>query len=230
MAKSLLKLRSRELRKLGKSINEIACLVGASKGSVSLWCRDIELTSEQIANLLKKREFGLMLGQINAAINKKKVRDEKIKKYEQEAIKKLGKLKKRDLFVVGLALYLGEGFKYYNRAGFTNSDPIIIKFMMNWFKSFFQLPIDRFAFFLLINKVHANREWIVKKYWSDYLGIPISQFRKTYFVKSKQKKIYENHNNYFGTLTFRILKGTDIFYNIKGLLKNLLSTKHHWPV
>ena len=229
MAKSLLKLKSRELRKQGKSIKEIASFTGVSKSSVSLWCRDIELTSRQIERLIKRKENGLKLGQINAALKKKKLRDEKIEKYEQEAIKRLGEIKKRDLFLIGLALYLGEGFKYHNRAGFTNSDPLIIKFMINWFKSFFDVPVERFAFFIIINEVHSKRDGVVKKFWSDYLGVPTNQFRKTHFVKTRQKKTYENYNNYFGTLTFRILKGADIFYRIKGFLKGLISTNHHWP-
>jgi len=223
MAKSLLRIKSRELRREGKSIKEIASLIGVSKGTVSLWCRDIELTKAQIENLINKQEGGLRRGQINAALAKKRLREEKIEKYNKEGIVRMANLSEKERFVAGLALYLAEGAKKERKVKFINSDPQIIKFMIDWFVKFFQLPRERFIFSIIINEMHRDRERVVKDFWSRYLCVPPSQFRKSCFVKTKQNKIYENYKNYYGTINFRVLQSADLFYKIQGLLIALLN-------
>ncbi|OGK15202.1 hypothetical protein A2690_00290 [Candidatus Roizmanbacteria bacterium RIFCSPHIGHO2_01_FULL_39_12b] len=54
MAKTKLMMLARKLRKNGNSIKEIALKLHVSSGSVSIWCRDIELTQEQIDNLQRR--------------------------------------------------------------------------------------------------------------------------------------------------------------------------------
>ena len=49
------KERARALRKQGFSINEICKIVPASKGSISVWVRDIKLTEDR-RNILKNRK------------------------------------------------------------------------------------------------------------------------------------------------------------------------------
>ena len=50
------KFNAIRLRKQGKSYREIKKRVGVSKGTLSLWLRDIELTHRQLAVLLRGRE------------------------------------------------------------------------------------------------------------------------------------------------------------------------------
>jgi len=48
------KEEARKLRAQGKSVNEIAKILKVSKGSVSLWTKNIILTQDQINNLKSK--------------------------------------------------------------------------------------------------------------------------------------------------------------------------------
>lgn len=45
------KIQAIALRQQGRSISEIASLLGAAKSSVSIWTKDIRLTTEQTAVL-----------------------------------------------------------------------------------------------------------------------------------------------------------------------------------
>ena len=54
MAKSKQMLQARQLRKEGESIKVIAKKLSVSVSSVSVWCRDIELSKEQIESLKKE--------------------------------------------------------------------------------------------------------------------------------------------------------------------------------
>ena len=64
-----------------------------------------------------------------------------------------------------------------------------------------------------------SREKIVLKFWSGLLGLPDHQFRKVVFIKVKNKKVYENHNSYYGVLALRVRKGTSPKYLALGLIE-----------
>ncbi len=224
MAKSKQRLQARELRRQGISIIKIAAIVKIAKSTVSLWCRDIELTEKQKLVLLASKENGLKRGQLIGAEIQKKRRLEKIEEYRRQGINKLKNLNSQELFIAGLALYLAEGSKRSRGVIFTNSDALVIKLMMNWFNDYFKIPLSDFTFYLIINEIHKPREQIVKNYWAKYLDISIAQFRKTTFVRTKQKKIYANYDNYYGTIHFKILKSTDLLYKIHGLIAGLFES------
>lgn len=52
------KLKAQELRVKGFSYKEILQTINVSKGTLSVWCKDIELTDEQKLRLLSKKQFG----------------------------------------------------------------------------------------------------------------------------------------------------------------------------
>ena len=224
MAKSKLRLEARELRQKGESIIIIAKKLGISKGTVSKWCRDIVLSEEQILKLLNNKSLGLKRAQLKGALVQKTRRLARVEEYIREGCKKFERFTPDQFFVAGLALYLAEGRKTL-RVVFTNSDPRIIKFMLKWFEKFFEISSDRISFYVYINEIHRNREKIVIDYWSNYLKVPLSHFKRVTFIKSVQKKVYANHNSHYGTLHFEVLKSSDLLYRIKGLFEGLLQHK-----
>ncbi|KKL92712.1 hypothetical protein LCGC14_1881960 [marine sediment metagenome] len=227
MAKSKLRLRARGLRKQGKSIREITKKIPSAKSSISRWCRDIELTQEQTRRLLANKESGIRRGQLKGALVQKQKRLTKIEEYKQEGLKRLRYISLDAFLIAGLALYLGEGSKKENKVAFVNSDPEIIKFMITWLKTCFDVPPEQLVCSVLINKAHQYREKEIRIFWQNSTGIPEEQFRKTRFVKTKQRKIYENQDTYYGTLTVRALKSSDLFYRIEGLMNGLLESSTH---
>jgi hypothetical protein len=222
MAKSALRLRAREMRNEGESIIVIAKEIGVAKSTVSLWCRDIELTAVQINRLLKNKELGIRIGQLKGAKMQKMRRAEKIRTALQNGLDRFATLHENEHFSSGIALYLAEGAKKSRQVHFVNSDPRLIKFMLGWFERFFQIPLNGISFRLMINEIHKHRENRVLEFWSSYLGVPAAQFRRTTFVHSKQAKIYQNHNRYFGTMHFTVLKSSHLLYIISGLIEGLL--------
>lgn len=223
MAKSLLKIEARKLRKEGISIRDIAKNLNISKSTVSLWCADIILTEEQIKNLLQLKSNAIKAYQLNGAFSNRKKKLDKIESYKKEGLAKFKNISNKEFFMAGLALYIAEGRKN-RRVTFTNSDPRIIKFMLKWFETFFNKSFEEISFYIYINESHKERGVVVKSYWVNYLNVPASQFRKLVFIKSKHKKIYENHNNHFGTLHCEVLKSSDLLYKINGLTEALLQS------
>ena len=101
------------------------------------------------------------------------------------AIKEIGKLSKRDLLIALTALYWGEGSKKNRILFINNSDPEMVKFLMEVFRKLFNVKDDRFILAVGINAIHKNRDKEVVNYWSKITNIPEQQFRKTIFIKAK---------------------------------------------
>jgi hypothetical protein len=219
MAKFQERIKARQLRKRGRSVKSIAEELGVSKGSASTWCRDIELTEKQKNRLMKNAIVAGHKGRmIGAEMNRKK-KEARIAFHKKSGEKDIGKITRRDLLMVGVALYWGEGVKSHKSAlAFVNSDPDTILFMYKWFKEIFDVKMDDFRPRVFINEIHKPRIKKVLNFWSDLLELPIEQFGNPVLLKMKQKKVYENHDKYYGVLSLGVRKGSDLKYRILGLI------------
>jgi len=224
MAKSEEQIKARNLRKKGVSIRDISKILKVSRGSASLWCRDVVLTEKQIEKLHKQMVKGGYSGRLKGAHIQKESKQKKIRYYTEKGRQDIQQIKKRELLIAGLALYWGEGSKKDSRVRFCNSDPVIIKFIMRWFREILNVAEDRFIMHVMINRIHKERLNDVNIYWSKETSISIEQFRKPVLIKSKNEKIYENHFHHYGTLTIGIAKSSDLFYQIMGWLEALGKT------
>lgn len=129
MAMYAKRIEARALRNKGTSIIVIAKQLGASKSTVSAWCKDIVLTDEQFQKLRKNMGVSIKYGQrIAAQVNRQKRIDEVNKRFE-EAKELIGSLSSRDLLIACTCIYWSEGSKTDNRFIFVNSDPLMIKIM-----------------------------------------------------------------------------------------------------
>jgi len=218
MAKSKEKYEARDLRRNGLSMKEISEKLHVSKGSVSLWCSDIKLTESQMQSLHAKMVRGSYAGRMIGVQMQKDRKRNKIEECLLKGKKDIPILKKRELFIAGLGLYWGEGSKKA-AVMFYNSDPAAIQFMMRWFREVLDIEEDRFSMYLNINQIHKKRLKTVIEFWSEKTGIKEEQFRKPILVKAKNKKVYENFAEHYGTLCIRIAKSTDLLYQILGWMK-----------
>lgn len=192
-----------KLRKKGLSYSEIQKKVDVSKDTLSHWCRDVILTLKQIERLRQRRLRGAEKGRFIGAKRQQQARIKRTKKLLEEGKKEVGILSKRDRFIAGITLYLGDGLKGDKNVGFSNSNPKIIKFMMRWLREFCQIPEEKFRGSIWI---HENlNELKARKFWSKITGIPLSQFRKSYIAKNKTKsrKIRKKLHEY-GVLAVRV--------------------------
>src|SRR5688572_10368152 len=111
MAKSEKKIRARTLRRKGQSIKSIARELEVSQGSVSLWCRDIILTDKQISILEKNATDPYYGKRLQNSLKQQGLRLEKTERLKDEGMSEVGELSKRELLLVGIALYWAEGYK-----------------------------------------------------------------------------------------------------------------------
>ncbi|MFA6269904.1 MAG: hypothetical protein WC657_01690 [Candidatus Paceibacterota bacterium] len=213
---SILKQKSRALRKKGFSYGEIASKIKISKSTVKYWCTDIILNQKDQKRLYTK-QIKALSGGPRSSHNRRQKEIEKITKNSEKEISLPINLDTYKLF--GAALYWAEGNKISDFT-ITNSDPLLIQFMCQWFCKIFNVtPNDLKAH---LNIYPQQNDLEIKKFWSNITGIPLNRFGKT-FIKPVSKN-YKKNNLYYGTIKVRVSKGTDfrhrVFSWINAILKN----------
>lgn len=207
---------ARQLRSGGLSLKEIVAKTGFSKGSVSVWIRDVELTMAQKRKLSDKG-YGREIIE-----RRRKTRLENENKRRQIIIdgakQEINNLSTNDLQFIGIALYWGEGSKTL-RSGvqFSNSDPRAIEIMMSFFKKCCEVPEDKFRGHVFLHPTLDIKK--AERYWQNISGIPVNQFYKTSIQQSRASKNKKN-NLPFGTFCIQICN-TKLFLRIKGWIEKL---------
>jgi hypothetical protein len=168
--------RARDLRALGWTYNEICAELGVSKSSVSLWCRDIEMDEAVWADRVDANKRRGLANRRPSSLSVRKQAE--IQEMRYLATELLGSVTDRDLFLVGIALYAGEGSKGDGTVKFANSDPRMIAVFLRWLRHFFEIDEARLRLRLYL---HQGLDLdAANAFWSAVTGIPIAQFTKPY--------------------------------------------------
>ncbi len=221
MAKSKEKIKARKLRKKGESIKKIANLLHVSVSTASLWCRDVELTDKQIENLRRRQTDPFYGKRLDYYLKKKKEFSSKLLNLKNEGIESIGSLSKREIFLIGVALYWGEGFKKDSLAGLATLDINIAKFFIFWLNKSFGITSKDLILRITANISYKNKINELSKYWSRELKIQENQFSKPFFQNTKWKKEYENKENYHGVLRIRVRRSIDLLRKIFGYIEGI---------
>lgn len=222
MSKSTEKLAALALRRQGVSIKDIAKKLKVSRGSASLWCQEIILTKKQQLILKEKQTAAGARGrQMGADMNRAK-RSTALDVAKHKAEAEFTSVSKRELFLLGLGIYWGEGIKSRtSQAAVVNSDPKILQVMIRWFCDCLSVRKSDFRPYVYISDLHRDREEIIMKYWVDTLKLEKEQFKSPIYLNQKPKQKYENHDNYFGVVALRVSKSTNLKYQILAMLQVL---------
>lgn len=192
-----IKEKAIKYRKQGYSYGMISEKLELCQGTLSYWLKEIPYKPNKKA----LQRIQLASFKSSQTVHNRKVLNTKITK--RKAKKKIGKITKRDLWLLGVGLYLGEGMKSQESVRIINSDPEIIKISIKWFKEICGLSVQNFNL-----AIHAYPDNNIKKtiaYWSKITRIPKNQFGKTQIDKRMNKSVKKIGKLPYGTahLTIR---------------------------
>ena len=201
----------------GGSIKEIARLLGVSTSSVSHWVRDIELTDAQHAALQARN--GLHERQLlaHAAMAAKA-------RARRSAAQQEGRRRARILnhrYIGGCMLYWAEGSRNRNKIVFTNSDPAMARFFVDFIRDFFDVGSERFRLTCNLFADHEARQREIEDFWLSTLGLPRSCLCKStvnHYSRDSQKK--RKNKLPYGTCRV-VVNSTDIAQTIYGSIQEL---------
>jgi hypothetical protein len=110
-------------------------LIPVKKSTLATWCREVELTTEQIEAIRQRRaqEPGIPR-------NTQRKRHQEIELIRAQASLEAEHLVADPEWTTGVALYWGEGSKATRQLSMANSDPALLRTFMSW--SVHYLPPD----------------------------------------------------------------------------------------
>lgn len=186
------------LRKKGYSYSYISGKTGLSKSTLSGWLTEIPYTPN--------KETLAAFGKARAAAGERKaaIRQESIREIREQSYRDVGTISKRDLFIFGIGLYLGEGCKSHGQVRMINSDPRIIQASIAWFR---MLGVEKSQISLRLFLYPDSDLHKSLQFWSRTTSIPISQFQKPQIDRRTDKKAKKKGKLPFGTLQVTVRAG-----------------------
>ncbi|MFE9457480.1 hypothetical protein [Streptomyces californicus] len=213
-AKDDLREKARELRLRGMTYDQIQVELGCSKGSISLWVRDLPKPEPSRSTVEQARLAGRMRWDHELA-----VRDAERQRTKASAREETLGMSDRELFYTGIALYWAEGTKdkvYDRREGvtFINSDPDVIVVFLAWLE-LLEVPRQSLAHRVMIHETADVPA--AERYWAGLVGVDVSALRKTTLKRHNPKTVRKNvGESYRGCLVVRVARGADLYRRIEG--------------
>jgi len=201
MHTNLIKEKAIGLRKQGFSYLYISKQLSIAKSTLSLWLKDVVYIPNSI--MIDRKE------ESNRKFNEAK-RVDKVRSMVEAynfAENNIGKLSERDLFILGIGIYIGEGSKVGDFIRIANSDPRIIRFAMLWFKGCFGLSNANFK--IRIHMYPDNNEKEVIDFWIKALKVKNDIFYPSSFDRRQNKKLKNRSTLPYGTAHLSVISNGD---------------------
>jgi transposase-like protein len=201
----------------GRSVKEIARLLGVSTSSVSHWVRGIELTDAQHAALQARNGLHERQRLARAAMAAKA-------RARRAAAQQDGRQRARSLgyrYAAGCMLFWAEGSRQRNKVVFTNSDPAMARFFVEFVREFFDISSDRLRLTCNLFADHEARQQEIENFWLRTLGLPRSCLCKStvnHYSRYSQKK--RRNKLPYGTCRI-VVHSTEIAQTIYGSIQEL---------
>ena len=196
------KQKAIQLRLSGKSYNEILSLLKVSKGSLSLWLRDIPISSEKKKELNRR---GYMNGQVQATLAMQKKwklwRDEAREEGRQLALKS-----SNSLMIIGCTLYWCEGSKNRNRIVLPNTCPELAKKFYDFLIFSLKIPTSKIKIEFIYHGDEGNAAVEdSKKFWSNLFGINESCVTATKNKDKRERTGFKKNRHLHGVVIVSVI-------------------------
>lgn len=216
------------MRKQGNSYGEIMKVTNIrSKGTLNYWFKGIEINNRakrrisRLTNDTQKKN----LTEFNIRRTKNIIAENK--GIFEEAEKKIGLISKRELLLIGSALYWGEGvnktlYRGYQLVTFVNSDPNMVKIFMKFLREILGVLDENIKPGIIIHPNVVASE--AKKYWSVVTGLSESSFWISVAVSKAGKHKRPMNSLAFGTIHLRV-NNRRLFCRIRGYISGISNNK-----
>lgn len=169
------------------------------KSTLSEWLKNHPLSPKQVKELQIWSER--RIEKYRETVQKR--RELRLAHVYQEQQKLLSPLSEKDFLIAGYFLYAGEGAKSKNSVSLSNSNPVIIKFFVDWLIEICKIPKIKIGIKLQLYR-DMDREQEIS-YWMEELDLPRENFKNPYFKKSSSERI--NYKGGFGHGTCNVRLG-----------------------
>lgn len=223
------KFKAYKLRIAGRSYNEISKLLKVPKSTLSGWFTDLELPREATKRLKDRVHAASLRGLIARNKNQTILAETRSKEMHDEGKKLIKDISKRDLLIIGTALYWAEGYKRpvvirgrartSHRVSLTNSDPNLICIFLQFLRETCRVPNEKITIWIRYFE-HQNPIYLLD-FWQKRCNIPYGNFRnalQTISISSQRKKSYNSLP--FGVAQVSV-NSTNLYHKIMGMISGV---------
>lgn len=210
------------MRRRGLSYSEILKLVPVAQSTISVWCKGISLSNHQKAHLQKLKSEGVKRGA--------RLRHTRTQSLKQliltESSGAVGTITDRELWLIGVALYWGEGSKQHSKTmsqgvKFTNSDPSMIKLFDTWLTKIVKVKEENVTYEIYLHESMSREKSRIISFWSQILGKPAAKFDRIYLKRNIIAKSYPK-SDYKGVVRIVVKKSTNLNRQISGWQQGII--------
>ncbi len=209
-----------KLRDEGYSYKMIGEKLGLSLSTMSYWFkgRPYSPNAEVIDRIRSAPEKGAEIRRNSRILHRERM--------IQQGIVEVGNINRRDLMMLGIGLYIGEGAKSIESVRIMNSDPLVIKLSIRWLKEVCGLGDDNIMISMFLYP--DTDENMCMAYWQRITGLPMSNFRKTSIDRRLDKRKQAKGKLPYGTVQLRVNSngnrehGVTLFRRIMGWTAGVL--------
>jgi len=216
-AKDDLRDAARELRAKGYTYLEIVAELGVSKGSASLWCRDMPRVGRLSNEEIRKRNSA---GVSAFWAEESPRREARRRAVSDQAAREIGALTNREMIIAGAMAYWCEGAKnkpyrrFGNEVAFINSDPKLILFFLRFLTV---AGIERDRIYCRVSIHESADVGGAEQFWRQVTSLPDNQFRRPTLKRHNPTTIRKNTGDgYHGCLIIRVRGGCELYRQIEG--------------
>jgi hypothetical protein len=225
--KTDLKNKAITLRREGNTYSEIMKVIPVAKSTLSEWLRDVGISKRQIQFFSEKKRLASLKG----GLARRNQRIDTFNRITGKAEKEIGKISKRELWLLGIALYWAEGSKEKEaRPGsgviFINSDVEMIVLFLKWLFEICHVSKEEIRCEIYLHDSYKYEVARFQKFWSEKTGLSLGYFNTIYFkrnkINTKRKNIGDLYN---GQLRVKVYRSSSLNRQItgwvRGICKNL---------
>ena len=224
-AKDAERAKARELRLQGLDYNRIAAELGVSKGSVSLWVRDLP-RPESLSYEECRRRAAEGVRRYWAA--ERPIREAQREAARVAAAAQIGALNDREILIAGAIAYWCEGaknkpYRRSDRVVFMNSDPALIGMFLQFLK-IAEIGRDKLIYQV---QIHDSADVdAAQRFWMNVTEADPAQFRRPTLKRHNPKTVRKNiGNDYHGCLRIEVRRSTGLYRKIEGWATAAMSAR-----
>ena len=227
------KFKAYKLRLAGRSYNEITRLLKVPKSTLSGWFADLELTEKATKRLKDRVHVASLRCLIARNKNQTALAETRSREMYDRGEKLIKDISKRDLLIIGTALYWAEGYKRpvvirgktrtSHRVSLTNSDPDLICIFLKFLREVCKVPNEKITIWIRYFE-HQDPTYLLN-FWQKKCNIPYSNFRntlQTVSISSQRKKSYNSLS--FGVAQISV-NNTNLYHEIMGMISGVAKNK-----
>ncbi|TFH66402.1 MAG: helix-turn-helix domain-containing protein [Gemmatimonadales bacterium] len=215
MSKPEARVEAIRRRKQGDTLKKIARDLGVSPSSVHRWCQGLQLTERQREKIRARGQQAQMEALERTNQEKRLKAQDRVKSARTKGEKRIGIVSARDLLLLGVGLYWGEGSKRTPGAiSMANMDYRVLRVFIRWLCALGMSKERLWARLVLPPEFAEGKE---KLWWGRRLGLQASQFQKTYRRVSPTSAQKTQREQFHGILTVGC-GSVDLWNEIMGMV------------